>query len=458
MLASSVPTNFQLPFGNSATGTYIRAIPVASQIGILAGAASLTDGFPPVCFADPLAGGVPPSGADFNGILNEITANIQWWGAGGYPKRNATFSAAIGGYPNGAILQSADNAGYWISTADNNTSDPDANGANWLPAWFRGMSAATVNTADVTLTLAQYARPIINVTGALTGNRSLILPNIAGEWTIINGTSGAYTLTVKTAAGTGIVALQGLLTRVVGNGTNIYVETAPRSTTSNNTGGKTTIASTTTPDIFAVTAGTLIDYTGTSTCTTFVAAPEAGATKILVCADACKFTAGATLLINGVLSGKTVTLGANAIVKVTAITTTLFNLEYSYSGMFELMSTSFTAPITTTVEFHSSNGYVDWSFQYFGFQGTSNNTSFYLAQIPASLRPNKSQWTHPVVAYNAGIIETVQHIEITDISNNGGGGPGLGTAIICRGGARTGGWTASGVKGILTNSIRYSIN
>jgi len=244
MLASNIPANFQLPFGNSASGAYIRAIPVASQIGITAGAASLTDGFPPVCFADPLAGGVPPSGADFNGILNEITANIRWWGAGGYPKRDATFSAAIGGYPNGAILQSADNTGYWISTADNNTSDPDANGANWLPAWFRGMATVAITSADVTLTLTQYARPLINLTGVLTGNRSLILPPIVGEWTVINGTTGAYTVTVKPAAGTGVPALQGALTRVVGNGTNVYAENAVTATTAVNQSGGSVNATT----------------------------------------------------------------------------------------------------------------------------------------------------------------------------------------------------------------------
>jgi len=289
MLASSIPANFQLPFGNSASGTYIRAIPVASQIGITAGAASLTDGFPPVCFADPLAGGVPPSGADFNGILNEITANIRWWGAGGYPKRDATFSAAIGGYPNGAILQSADNTGYWISTADNNTSNPDADGANWLPAWFTGMTGVAITSADVTLTLTQYARPLINLTGVLTGNRSLILPPIVGEWTVINGTTGAYTVTVKTAAGTGVPALQGALTRVVGNGTNVYAENAVTATNAtnavtadgakgfvpNNTGFITQLTSKSTTVDFTTTGAPLAD---SGTITTNGSTLAAGAT------------------------------------------------------------------------------------------------------------------------------------------------------------------------------------
>ena len=48
----------------------------------------------------------------------------------------------------------------------------------------------------------------------------------------------------------------------------------------NLTGGvnhaKTTVASATTPDIFATTVGNYIDYTGTVTATGFVAAPQAG--------------------------------------------------------------------------------------------------------------------------------------------------------------------------------------
>ncbi len=91
--------------------------------------------------------------------------------------------------------------------------------------------------------------------------------------------------------------------------------------------GKTTVASATTPDIFAVTTGRLIDYTGTATCTGFVAAVSAGSHRTLYCAGAAVFTAGANLLIDGVASGSNLTCVAGDILDVLANTTTQFQIS-----------------------------------------------------------------------------------------------------------------------------------
>ena len=56
MISTAQPVPFAVPFGASAGAGYIRTIPVASQISITPGAASLTDGFVPLNFVDPLAG------------------------------------------------------------------------------------------------------------------------------------------------------------------------------------------------------------------------------------------------------------------------------------------------------------------------------------------------------------------------------------------------------------------
>ena len=90
--------------------------------------------------------------------------------------------------------------------------------------------------------------------------------------------------------------------------------------------GKTTVASATTPDIFAVTTGRLIDYTGTATCTGFVAAVSAGSERTLYCADAAVFTAGTNLLIDGVATGSNLTCVAADILDVVAITTTQWKI------------------------------------------------------------------------------------------------------------------------------------
>lgn len=71
--------------------------------------------------------------------------------------------------------------------------------------------------------------------------------------------------------------------------------------------------------------GNQIDFTGTATVTAFPNAPQAGATRELICAGACSFTAGANMIIDGVPSG-TVTCASGDTVIVRAISTTQFKL------------------------------------------------------------------------------------------------------------------------------------
>lgn len=129
MQASNAPTKSAVPFANSGTK---NTIPVASQIGVTPGLASFTDGFPPLTMTPLVAGGVPPYGADFNGILNFLSSAVRWGQAGGSYSYDATFSTAIGGYPKGAVLVNSGATGLWMSTADNNTNNPDTGGANWV--------------------------------------------------------------------------------------------------------------------------------------------------------------------------------------------------------------------------------------------------------------------------------------------------------------------------------------
>lgn len=135
MQSTQIPAKFPIPFGNNAAVGTIRSIPQASQTATSPGQASLYDGFP-VATGQPLAsGGVPPAMQDFNGLLNQISAWSRWQAAAGLAPYDPTFSTAIGGYPAGAVIFSASTAGrIWISTAENNTTNPDGgNAANWLP-------------------------------------------------------------------------------------------------------------------------------------------------------------------------------------------------------------------------------------------------------------------------------------------------------------------------------------
>lgn len=131
--SASIPPKFPIPWGNSAGSAYIRSIPEASQIGVTNCAASLTDGFPPLTFTPSSAGGCPPFGQDFNGILKQVTQWSQWVQAGGPIFYDSAFAASIGGYPKGTILSSTIVPGYrWLSTTENNSTDPDAGGAGWV--------------------------------------------------------------------------------------------------------------------------------------------------------------------------------------------------------------------------------------------------------------------------------------------------------------------------------------
>jgi hypothetical protein len=136
MQLSQAPPKIVEPFAVNAapSGGYggKRTIPVPSQTGITPGAASYNDGFPPLNMT-PLPGGVVMSGLDMNGILNEATA-IDWWNSAGAGwEFDSVFATAIGGYPKGARVLRANGNGYWFSTIDNNSNNPDTGGAGWVP-------------------------------------------------------------------------------------------------------------------------------------------------------------------------------------------------------------------------------------------------------------------------------------------------------------------------------------
>ncbi|WP_313700072.1 hypothetical protein [Achromobacter sp.] len=223
MQASNAPSKSAVPFAQSGTK---NTIPVNSQIGVTPGAASFTDGFPPLTMTPLAAGGVPPYGADFNGILNFLSAATRWGQAGAGYSYDASFSAGAGGYPKGAVLLNAAQDGFWINLADNNTTNPDDGGANWTPAFNQGSVAIpALSNANVTLTPAQFAKPIVALSGTLTGNVQVIFPANRQRWLVVNNASGAFSVTCKTAAGSGVVVPNGNSALIFGDGTAILMVT-----------------------------------------------------------------------------------------------------------------------------------------------------------------------------------------------------------------------------------------
>lgn len=151
----------------------------------------------------------------------------------------------------------------------------------------------------------------------------------------------------------------------------------------------TVSSSATTSDIWGATASNVIEWTGTATTTGFPAAPVAGARRLLRCTAACKFTPGANLLIEGIVSGNTITMNANAMVEVVALTTTTFKLRYSLSGSFMALGTGFTTTASATWYYSVINGIVHISPHNAGIGSaqTATGTAFTITGFPAEILP-----------------------------------------------------------------------
>lgn len=76
-------------------------------------------------------------------------------------------------------------------------------------------------SADVTETSAQAQNVIQQYTGVLTGNINVIVPATVQLYYVFNNTTGSFTLTVKTASGTGITIAQGSHSILYCDGTNV---------------------------------------------------------------------------------------------------------------------------------------------------------------------------------------------------------------------------------------------
>ncbi|MES2729915.1 MAG: hypothetical protein V4621_07475 [Pseudomonadota bacterium] len=204
------PTNIQLPFAN---GGLKNTIPVAAAAGALA---SYAVGFPAVTMQPIAAGGLPPYGKDFNGLLFDITSHTLWVNAGGQYRFDAALSTAMGGYPKGMVLQNTAGTASYVSAVDNNTTDfnstPSSIGTLWLTYSGASYSKITVPTTGgvVTLTAIQAAAKQIVVTGVLVSNVTLTFPvGIIGEWTVDNSTTGAFNVTAIVSGGSGVTIRQG---------------------------------------------------------------------------------------------------------------------------------------------------------------------------------------------------------------------------------------------------------
>jgi hypothetical protein len=85
-----------------------------------------------------------------------------------------------------------------------------------------GRAAIVCAGANITLSRDQYRRRTLHLTGVLGASISIIVPNTDGfEWTVIDETTGAFVVTIKTLAGTGVALAHTKTCKVLCDGTNV---------------------------------------------------------------------------------------------------------------------------------------------------------------------------------------------------------------------------------------------
>lgn len=98
---------------------------------------------------------------------------------------------------------------------------------NWtsIDASFGGNTAINVtgvSAGTYALLLAQYQPPNIAFSGTIGGNLMYVLPaGVGGIWTVLNNTSGAFTLQIGVSGGSAVAVLQGLRSLIVSDGSSV---------------------------------------------------------------------------------------------------------------------------------------------------------------------------------------------------------------------------------------------
>lgn len=99
-------------------------LPPDTQAVPNSGRTSLALGFPPECSKAIAEGGVPPYGQDVNGILRQITANLEWYSRGGQFAWDASRS-----YDTPAIVFYS--GAFYLALKSSANQTPSANSSYW---------------------------------------------------------------------------------------------------------------------------------------------------------------------------------------------------------------------------------------------------------------------------------------------------------------------------------------
>ncbi|ENL8513231.1 hypothetical protein AB6H97_000187 [Providencia rettgeri] len=148
-----------------------NVIPENYETSMESNQATWDQGFGQITMLPVAAGGLPPKGQDFNGILNQISENIVYQSQGGRFKFSPEYAESIGGYPKGAILQSDDEKKEYQSLIDNNK--VNFNTTSNISASWELVGAKYAIKAEVDLAL-QKKFDKENISGILGNDQSKV--------------------------------------------------------------------------------------------------------------------------------------------------------------------------------------------------------------------------------------------------------------------------------------------
>lgn len=114
---------------------------------------------------------------------------------------------------------------YVVVTGGSSVTSYDDHRTWMTPPWAVLRSSVDLSSGDVTVSGATRRAGYLTINGTLTTNRNVVVPN---DWqgAVFNNTSGAYTVTVKTSGGSGVVVAQTKRATLLADGTNVVRLTA----------------------------------------------------------------------------------------------------------------------------------------------------------------------------------------------------------------------------------------
>ncbi len=155
------PDLILIPFGENATPGTIDPIPQVRGPDDSLQQATWNEGFPQVTMTPLAAGGTPPKGQDFNGVLKAISEHTVFVGRGGQYKWSDEYVAATGGYSIGDVIQADTGLNSYVSLVDNNTvnfnTTPASIGTSWGLYAGRSTQSQATETAPGIAEIATQA-------------------------------------------------------------------------------------------------------------------------------------------------------------------------------------------------------------------------------------------------------------------------------------------------------------